>query len=163
VSSGFFRGTEELHQAIPQLVYGFSRTDLLKRHMEMQSGQDLTVFFQQWFYSGGYPSYALRLVTAGEPLSLKLSQSSTNPLVSFFTMPVPVKFIGKNADTTLVLDHTSSGQEFNYELPFAVDSVVIDVTFVNMCHNTVRNFPLRVVNIFSGNTIQSCPRCTDLV
>ena len=126
----------------PLLVYSFSKTNLLKRHMEMQSGQDLTVFFEQWFYSGGYPSYALDWSQLGTRLSLKLSQASTNPLVSFYTMTVPIKFIGKNVDTTLILDHTSSGQEFSYDLPFAIDSVVIDPELWLISNkNTVRKLP----------------------
>lgn len=126
----------------PALVYSFSKTDLLKAHLEAQSGQDLTTFFHQWFYNGGYPSYALDWSQQGARLSLRLSQSSTNPSISFFKMPVPVRFFGSNADTTLVLDHTSSGQEFTYDIPFVIDSVAIDPElWLISANNTVRRLP----------------------
>jgi aminopeptidase N len=126
----------------PSLVYSFSKTDLLKAHLEAQSGQDLTVFFHQWFYNGGYPSYALDWSQQGTKLSLKLSQSSTNPSISFFKMPVPIKFFGGHGDTTLVLTHVSSGQEFTYDIPFAIDSVAIDPElWLISANNTVRRLP----------------------
>ncbi|MCW3126023.1 MAG: peptidase rane alanine aminopeptidase [Bacteroidetes bacterium] len=126
----------------PALIYSFSKTTLLKAHLEAQSGQDLTTFFQQWFYDGGYPSYALDWSQQGTRLSLKLSQASSNPAVSFYRMPVPVKFIGQHADTTLILDHTASGQEFRFDIPFAIDSVIIDPElWLISDQNTVRKLP----------------------
>jgi aminopeptidase N len=131
------------------LIYSFSKTEALKKHFEQQSGQDLTVFFQQWFYNGGYPSYYLQWSQQGTKLSLRLAQSSSNSLVNFYTMPVPVKFYGKGVDTTLVLYHTSSGQEFSYDLPFIIDSVAIDPElWLISANNLVRKVPLLDHNDF---------------
>jgi len=41
-------------------------------------------------------------------------------------MPVPVRFYGNGTDTTLVFNHTFSGQQFTAAVPWQVDSVVFD-------------------------------------
>ena len=142
LGDSIFFGAIKSYVNDPVLAYSFSKTALLKQHLEEESGQDLTAFFQQWFYDGGYPSYALDWSQQGSRLSLKLSQSSSNPAVSFFTLHVPVKFYGKNVDTTLVLHHTSSGQDFSFDIPFAVDSAMIDPElWLISANNTVRKLP----------------------
>jgi aminopeptidase N len=125
------------------LVYSFSKTALLKQHLETHSGKDLTTFFTNWFYGVGYPSYAMEWVQEGGHVSCRLSQSTSDPSVSFYAMHVPVKFLGNNRDTTVILDHTSSGQEFSFAVPFAVDSVQIDPElWLISAHNVVRRMPV---------------------
>ena len=139
--AAFFRALKN-YITDPALEYNFSKTDLLKAHLEAESGQDLTVFFNQWFYNGGYPSYALDWSQNGAKVSLKLSQASSNPSVHFFTMPVPIKLYGGGMDTTMVLQHTFSGQEFMYQIPFGIDSAVIDPElWLISANNTVRKLP----------------------
>ena len=53
-------------------------------------------------------------------------------------MPVPVLFKGQGKDSTLIFNHTSSGQSFDVNLPFAVDSILIDPNlYILSAHNKV--------------------------
>jgi aminopeptidase N len=110
----------------PSLAGGYARTTDLQSHMETTSGQNLTNFFNQWFYGQGYPSYQLSWGQKGSAVSLTVEQSQSDPSVSFFEMPLPVKFIGEYRDTTIVIDHTFSGQNFALNVNFAVTTVVFD-------------------------------------
>ena len=110
----------------PDLAYGFARTDNLKDHLEATSGLDLTEFLNDWLYGQGYPSYYLGWQQSNDTISFVLEQTTSDPSVSFFEMPVPVYFYGENQDTIIVFEHTSSGQNFEITLPFEVEIVSID-------------------------------------
>jgi hypothetical protein len=46
--------------------------------------------------------------------------------VAFFEMPVPIEFKGINRDTTIIFNHTYSGQTFNINPGFKIDTVIFD-------------------------------------
>jgi aminopeptidase N len=111
----------------PGMAYGFSRTDSLKKYMELSLGKNLNEFFNDWVYGLGHPSYTINWnQDANNNVVIKANQATANSAVSFFEMPIPVKFIGTNQDTTIILDHTSSGQIFNFPLSFQATSVQFD-------------------------------------
>jgi hypothetical protein len=58
--------------------------------------------------------------------SVTINQNQSHNSVSFFEMPVPIKFIGAGKDTTIVFDHTFSGQVFTINPGFTIDSVKFD-------------------------------------
>ena len=99
---------------------------MLFRSLEAASGVDLTSFFNEWYYNQGYPSYQLYWNQSGTNVSLTVNQTTSDPSVSFYEMPIPVKFIGATNDTTIVFNHTSSGQVFNTVINFPVVSVQFD-------------------------------------
>jgi len=75
------------------VIYGFARTADFKRNMEEISGQNLTTFFNQWYLGEGYPSYNVQWSELGSSsVKIKISQVTSDPSVSFFEMPVPLKF-----------------------------------------------------------------------
>ncbi|MEI6411225.1 MAG: M1 family aminopeptidase, partial [Bacteroidota bacterium] len=121
----FFNGLKS-YLNDPALAFKYARTIDLQHHLEQVSGQSLGVFFQQWFYGEGYPSYQVNWKQNGSKLTVFLYQTTSHPSVSFYEMPVPVQFSGEGHDTTLVFDHTFSGQSFSAELPFQVSSVKFD-------------------------------------
>jgi aminopeptidase N len=110
----------------PILKNNFAKTATLKSHLETASGQNLTNFFNQWYYNQGYPSYQLNWLQAANSVSLTINQTQSHPSVSFFEMPVPIKFIGASKDTTITFNHTFSGQSFTTLLDFPVVSVQFD-------------------------------------
>ncbi|MDI1354878.1 MAG: M1 family aminopeptidase [bacterium] len=119
----------------------FAKTPQLISHCEVSSGQDLTKFFDQWYYKQGYPSYQLRWSQSGSALTLTLSQTTSHSSVSFFEMPVPVKLAGKDGDSTVVLNHIFSGQIFNFSLHFSASKVFIDPDLKLLsANNTVYGF-----------------------
>ncbi len=130
-------GDNDFFQAIrnylndPDLAYSYAKTNDLKRHLEAQSGQDLTEFFEDWFYGEGYPSYQIDYTPQYNQQSnlvhLIIRQTTSHSSVDFFEMPIPLRFESNDGrDTTVVLDHRFSGQEFLVELPFEVGEVSFD-------------------------------------
>lgn len=130
-------GDTDFFQAIrnylndPDLAYSYAKTDDLKLHLEAQSGQDLTGFFQDWFYGEGYPSYEIDYLPQYNQQNnlahLTVRQTTSHPSVDFFEMPIPLRFKSNDGrDTTVVLDHRFSGQEFLVELPFEAGEISFD-------------------------------------
>lgn len=110
----------------PLLAGKYARTPDLIAHFEATGNQGLNTFFNQWYYNQGFPSYHLLWGQTGNELTLTVNQTQSDPSVSFFEMPIPVKFVGQNTDTTIVFNHTNSGQIFNVTIPFPVISIQFD-------------------------------------
>lgn len=127
----------------PQLVYSFTKTALLQKHLENVSGENLTPFFDDWYYGQGYPTYELEWAQdKNHKLDFQLVQSTSDTSVSFFVMPVPIQFKGEGKDSTIVIQHTFSGQKESVALPFKIDSVFIDPElWLVSANNTVRRVP----------------------
>jgi aminopeptidase N len=110
----------------PALAYGYARTPDLQQHLEASSGQDLDVFFNQWFYGEGFPSYHAIWEPTSNGVRIQLDQSTSDPSIGFFQMPVPVRVSAAGLDTMLRLDHQFSGQVFEIELPVQPLSMEVD-------------------------------------
>ena len=124
--SAFYQGIRD-YLTDPTLAYGTATTADLKAHLEATSGHDLTGFFADWWSGQGFPSYTTtwHQDTAGL-VTVLLAQTTSNPSVDFFELPVPLRFFGGGVDTTVVLDHTVNGQLFSFHLPFTIDSLQFD-------------------------------------
>lgn len=150
--SCFFAGVRN-YLNDPLLRYGYAHNSDLKRHMETAYGQDLTWFFRDWYYGEGFPTYSVTyLQKPDHSLELSIIQSQSLPSISFFAMPVPIRFFGEGKDTTLIFNNTSSGQIFQSNPGFRIDSVQFDpdrwiisanntVTAISGEDNTITVFP----------------------
>ncbi len=126
----------------PLLAGGYAKTPDLKAHLENTSGQNLTNFFNEWYYNQGYPSYQLFWNQVGNAVNLTVNQTTSDPSLSFYEMPIPVEFKGIGHDTIIVFNHTFSGQTFNATLTFTVDSVKFDPDIhILSANNTVTGIP----------------------
>ena len=122
----------------PLISGGYANTPQLKAHLEATSGQNLTTFFDQWYYKQGYPSYHLLYGQTGSAVSLTVNQTQSDPSVAFFEMPIPVKFIGQTKDTTIVFDHQNSGQVFSATVNFPIVNAQFDPNlWIISANNTV--------------------------
>jgi aminopeptidase N len=130
--SAFFAGIRR-YQNDPSVIYGFARTADLKRNLEAASGQNLTEFFNDYFYGQGYPSFDV--VSTMQDYSgyaqITIKQTQSHPSVSLFETPVPVKLINKRTgkDTTFVFKLTQNTQTFPVTLAPGlgfIDSVAFD-------------------------------------
>jgi len=137
-------GDESFYEALrnyqnnPILSYNYARNIDLKNELEWQSQQNLDEFFNDWYWGEGYPSYTLNYDQDNSNLvTFTLSQSQSHPSVSFFEMPVPIRFKNATQDTMIVFEHTFSGQSFNAQLSFKVDSVIIDPDNWIVCNQNV--------------------------
>lgn len=126
-------GDEAFYQGItnylndPTIRNGSAYTTQLVDHLEATSGLDLSTFMENWYMGQGYPTYVLSWApTGGNTLTIQLDQTTSHPSVGFYAMPVPVHIKNSTQDTTVVLDHGFSGQQFAVDLTFAPDSVIFD-------------------------------------
>jgi aminopeptidase N len=127
--SAFFRGMRRyLHD--PALSYGFAHTYDLQRNLEAETGKDLSSFFNKWVYGKGYPNYhADWMQNANNWVKISLGQTTSDPGVSFFDMPVELVLRGQSRDSSFVVDHQYSGQVFWLNPGFAVDTILIDPAY----------------------------------
>ena len=124
--SVFFKGVRRyLDNAA--VTYSFARTTDLRKSLEAESGKNLETFFQKWVYGEGYPNYhADWSQNNNNWIKVKLNQTTSHTSVNFYEMPVTI--VAKNGDkeTSFVVDHRYSGQEFWLNAGFTVDTVLID-------------------------------------
>ena len=137
-------GDESFYEALrnyqnnPILSYNYARNIDLKNELEWQSQQNLDEFFNDWYWGQGYPSYTLNYDQDNSNIAtFTLSQSQSHPSVSFFEMPVPIRFKNATQDTMIVFEHTFSGQSFTAQLSFKIDSVIIDPDNWIVCNQNV--------------------------
>ncbi len=126
-------GDEDFFQAIqnylndPDLAFGYAKTPDLIEHLEAQSGQDLTEFFNDWYYNQGYPAYHVEWSQSFEDvLKVEIFQTPSHNSVEFFEMPVPIQFNGGSNSVTLTFDNETNGQSFYIPMDFEIEEAVFD-------------------------------------
>jgi len=111
----------------PLLAYGFARTADLKKHLEKESGKDLTTFFNQWYEGQGFPSYNVQWSPLGSShVKILMNQTTSHSSVPFFEMPVALKFKNASQEKTVIVNNTSNAQLFIQQLGFVPDTVLVD-------------------------------------
>jgi aminopeptidase N len=110
------------------LAYNYACSDDFITHMETASGKNLTEFFSDWLYNQGYPIYAINcsLASTTDDIQVTINQTQSDPSVSFFKLPVPLKFKDATHDTIIVFDNTFSGQQYTINPGFKPDSILFD-------------------------------------
>lgn len=109
------------------LAYSFATTTDLRLHLEAASGKDLKEFFDDWVYGKGFPSYQISWQQDfSNQVQVTIEQTQSDPSVSYFEMPVPIRLKNAFRDTTLILNNSSSGQKYVFTLPFIADSLLFD-------------------------------------
>lgn len=115
------------YQQDPAVIYGFARTPDLKRNLEEVSGQNLTTFFNQWYTGQGYPSYTVQWAPIGSSsVKIQMNQITSDPSVSFFELPVPLKFKNASQEKTIIIDNRTNGEFFIKSIGFVPDTVLVD-------------------------------------
>ncbi|WP_332024978.1 M1 family metallopeptidase [Kaistella sp.] len=113
------------YAANPAFAYSYAKTEDFKNQILVSTGRDFTGFFNDWIYGEGYPTYTIKWnQSANLDMNFWVSQTQSDPSVSFFEMPLPVKVTGSNGETAfLVLENTSNAQLFSKPLNFQVVNV----------------------------------------
>ena len=126
-------GDDDFYQAIKNylkdenLKYSYAKTEDLIRHCETVSGDDLSIFFDQWIYKEGYPSYAVQWKqNEDKSVMLLIDQSQSHSSVDFFEMPVQLSINGVEGEQLLVKFDVNSG---NFRRTLDVDFEVLSVDF----------------------------------
>ena len=114
----------------PLLQYNFAKTDDLKLHLEHESGQDLTSFFAKWFYGLGYPSYNCAWTqNKNNWVRVQINQTTSHPGVSFYDMPVQLRFRNNYRDTLITVNNQQNGETFWINPGFTADSMSVDPNY----------------------------------
>lgn len=123
----FFQGIKS-YLADPNLAYKYAQTSDLQSHLEAAYGGSLAEFFNDWIFNQGYPSYTVNTENLSDGIvQFTINQAQSDPSVSFFEMPIPLRLLGSNGQQMdLILDNTFDGEVFLRNVPFAVSSVVFD-------------------------------------
>jgi aminopeptidase N len=134
-----------------QFAYSTATTaewiDFMSRRLSM----DLTEFTDQWLYSAGYPNYAIQWGQKTDS-ALVIQVRQTQGIVDHYTMPMSfIIYHGALADT-MSLASNSRSQQFVFNLPYAVDSVMFDSSSVVISlHTTTRNNALSVTPVVTAS------------
>lgn len=125
--AAFFQGIKN-YLADANLAYKYAVTGDLKGHLETVYGGSLTEFFDDWVYNQGYPTYSITAENYGAGQArFVVNQTQSNPSVSFFEMPVPVRVFGAaGQQADLVLNNSVNGEEIIMDVPFAITAVEFD-------------------------------------
>jgi aminopeptidase N len=123
----FFKALKN-YLADTNLAYKYAVTTDLQSHLETVYGSSLQEFFNDWVYNQGYPTCAIDFQNNyNGTVSIGVNQTQSDPSVSFFEMPVPIRVFGAGGEQMdLVLNHISNGETFIKNVPFVVTSVVFD-------------------------------------
>ncbi|MCX6296635.1 MAG: M1 family aminopeptidase, partial [Bacteroidetes bacterium] len=143
----FFQSLKNYLNA-PGIADNYAKTPTFKAQLEATSGQNFTTFFDQWYYKQGFPSYQVLWGQTGSAVNVTINQTQSDASVSFFEMSVPIKFIGATQDTTVVFNHTFSGQSFAATIGFPIVSVQFDPQlWILSANNTVTGIAdLKLIN-----------------
>ncbi len=125
--TAFFQALKD-YLADPALAYGYAVTANLQSHLETTYGSSLTEFFNDWIYNQGYPTYTITAQNLGAgQAQFTINQTQSDPSVSFFEMPVPIRIHGANGEQQdIVLNNTTNGQVFIQAVSFPIVSFEFD-------------------------------------
>lgn len=124
----FFRGLKNYFND-PAVANGFATNKQFVRHMEIAGDTTLTEFFNDWYYGEGFPVYSSTFYRLGNgTVKINLLQTPSHASVSFFEMPVPVRFYNENKTDSIDfrLINTVNNQNFTVKTRFEPFSMKID-------------------------------------
>ncbi len=112
----------------PTLAYAYAVTPQFQAHLETTYGSSLQEFFNDWVYGKGFPTYTINASSTGVgQITVQINQTQSDPAVSFFEMPVPIRFLGSGGQQyDVFLDHTFSGQTFVINVPFSPTGILLN-------------------------------------
>jgi aminopeptidase N len=101
----------------PRFAYNVATTADFESVASTISGQDLSYFFDEWIYGVSYPKYTVKWSssTVGNNIydvTVNVIQTSNTNLQSF-TMPIQIKIITVNGDTTVTVLNNQRSQKFD--------------------------------------------------
>lgn len=96
----------------PELQNSFASTQDLKNILRNFTSFNLDLFFDDWVYNQGYPSYSISWFQTGEMLHLSLSQSASHPSVDVFEHPIPITIRTILGDTLVWVNSSQAENVF---------------------------------------------------
>ena len=140
--------------ANPNFAYQYAKTEDFKNQILTSTGKDFTEYFNDWIYGEGYPTYQIKWnqPVPNQDIKFLISQTQSDPSVSFFELPLPITVHGTNGEVAqLVLDHTTNNQNFSKPLNFQVANVEFNTDYQIIEKNSTVTFDAALAVNFSGN------------
>lgn len=99
-----------------------------KTNFESYTGQNLTQFFNQWYYGEGYPTFNVKWNYFGNTLIIQSTQSTSMPAsVPLFITPIEYKLIrSSGGDTIIRLMHSNPTETYTLTINGNVTGVQVD-------------------------------------
>jgi aminopeptidase N len=158
----FFDGLKN-YLSDPNHAYAYVKTEDFIGIMQSTSGQDLTEFFNDWLYNQGYPSYNIQWYQTGNQLHITVSQIQSDPSVSFFEAPLPIKVHGTlGEELDLVLDNTTNGESFSNTVNFAISSIEFNVEADIISKNNIITLGINEAELSKSLQIFPNPTTNDI-
>lgn len=107
----------------------FAYTSDFVRHIELISNRDLTLFFNQWLETEGYPVLNIEWYQIDGKLKLNVAQNHSITDVSPFTFEYPIFLYGNGIEQVKWITINSSSSTFEFDIPFSIDSLKADINF----------------------------------
>ncbi|WP_026754441.1 M1 family aminopeptidase [Sediminibacter sp. Hel_I_10] len=109
-------------------AYDYAKTEDFIAIVETETNTDLSEFFSDWLYNEGYPSYIVSWNQSdNNDINVTLSQTQSDPSVSFFESPVTLRLLGTLGESQDInLDNISNNQSFSQNVAFTVQDVIFD-------------------------------------
>ena len=169
-------GDEKFFQACrnylndPALAYKSATSDDLLAHFNAVAGRDISGFFNDYVYNGGYPTYNIRYGVNSKLVTIQVNQSSrTSSPLSYMRSPVVLRIKNASRDTTVVIYDQNgtvskagngisapvSGNILRYQLSFVPSSIEFDPLYVTMSTGTasaLASLPINIIDFKAVNT-----------
>jgi aminopeptidase N len=127
-STNFFQALRN-YLSDPNFAYKYALTNDFRLKLEEVNGTgSLVEFFNDWVYGLGHPTYTINAQnTSAGQVKITVNQTQSDPSVSYFEMPIPVRVLGAGGQQQdFILNNTFDGQDFFQNVPFQVTSVIFD-------------------------------------
>jgi aminopeptidase N len=120
-----------------------------KNSMEQSTGLDFDLFFDQWYYGKGYPTYSLGFSQLTDTLKMTVSQTTSSTSTPLFNLFVDYKINRSIGDTIVRLYQSENPQTYKLPIKGIVTGVSIDPD--NWIVNT--SYPYLEVNTHEGKLL----------
>lgn len=110
----------------PEHSFSYAHTNEFIQIMEEVSGKDLSEFFNDWFYGEGFPAYSVSYAQKREGVVIRINQQQSHSSVDFYEMPIPIRLVGQDSDTTIVLENVIQDQTYYVATGFLVNALEFD-------------------------------------
>jgi len=159
----FYAGVKS-YLADSNLAYAYAKTPDLQAHLERASDFDLTEFFADWVYNQGYPSYKLDVsAPVNGQVVVTLNQTQSDTSVSFFEMPVPIRFYSATgAVYNTVVENTQNNQRFTITVPFGIDRADVNADFDLITGENTTTLSTNTFNVIDAVTLYPNPATNQL-
>ncbi len=156
--SSFFRALTSYQQ---KFSHKSVDVDDMKAHLEKETGKNLTLFFNQWYYGYGYPKYTITWANKNNQLIVKSLQTTSSLKIPLFKNNIEF-LVKRNAlpDTIIRVYQSKNEQTFVVQGLADVKSIALDPR--NVLLNKLTSLKpdptlVNVKNIIPENAIKVFP------